>query len=279
MPFTGSVQKAQKEDISSVAAFLEKAALIHRHLDWRPTLDWLGSQPFLLYMDQKEIHGLLAAVPDPPGVAWLHCFAASSASMADEAWTNLYDEASAMLLASDTSLYAIGLEDWFYNLLIRQGFASRQNIVVLVWNHHMKSLPDSEPDLLIRPMIAADLDEVALVDARSFEKQWVNSKETIEFSFVQSQHSSVAEIGDQIVGYELTTANQYSAHLARLAVLPEFQHRGIARQLVTNMLRRFSNTGVLQITVNTQSDNDASLHLYNGLGFELTGETYPVFVM
>lgn len=279
MTVINSVKQARKEDISSIASFLEHAALIHRHLDWRSTLDWLGSQPFLLWQEQGEIQGILVAVPDTPRIAWLHCFAVKSSSLVDEGWQKLYHEASAILKPSDISMYSIGLEDWFHSLLVRQGFNSSQDIVVLDWNHHISPYIEPAPGVTIRPMIASDLDEVAIVDEKSFEEQWGNNRETIELSYEQSQHSTVAEINDRIVGYELTTGTQYSAHLARLAVHPEFRQMGIARSLVTNMLRYFANMGVLQITVNTQSDNEASLHLYNRLGFSFSGESYPVFAL
>lgn len=277
MAQTSSVEKAQKADISSIAAFLEHASLIHRHLDWRSTLEWLGLQPFLLWMEQGEIQAILIAVPDLPEVAWLHCFGVKASSRVEEAWNKLYSEARTDLEKLGTSLFTIGLEDWFNEFLVRQGFMSTQSVVVLEWNHHIKPIPTLASELQIRPMIASDLDEVALVDERSFEKQWRNNRESIELSYNQSQHSTVVEFQNQIVGYELTTANQYAAHLARLAVLPEFQQRGIARYLVTSMLRWCANAGAVQVTVNTQSDNIASLHLYHELGFELTGETYPVY--
>jgi ribosomal protein S18 acetylase RimI-like enzyme len=86
----------------------------------------------------------------------------------------------------------------------------------------------------------------------------------------------VAVIDQKIVGYEMTTASQFSAHLARLAVLPEFRRGRIAKSMVCEMLRYFSNRGMMQLTVNTQNDNAASLHLYQSLGFERTGEEYPI---
>jgi RimJ/RimL family protein N-acetyltransferase len=42
------------------------------------------------------------------------------------------------------------------------------------------------------------------------------------------------------------------------------------------MIRYFSRLGTGFITVNTQSDNLASLNVYKKLGFTLTGEKFPV---
>jgi ribosomal protein S18 acetylase RimI-like enzyme len=262
--------------MTAISSFFEEAAFIHRHLDWHSTIDWLGVQPFLLLADGGKIQALLAAPTDPPHTAWIHCFAARDAALIDDAWTALFAEAEKMLTAQGAFPFAVGLEEWFCSLLLRHGFQIKQDIVILAWNHHIYPVGEAHSNLLLRPMLESDLDEVAELDACSFEQQWVTSADALRLAYVQSQHTTVAEIDNRIVAYELTTANQYSAHLARLAVLPEFRRGMIARRLVTDMLRHFSRQGVLQVTVNTQSDNIASLNLYKSLGFELTGESFPV---
>jgi ribosomal protein S18 acetylase RimI-like enzyme len=276
MNYISAISQARKDDISEISSFFENAAFIHRHLDWHSTLDWLGSQPFLMLKANNEIQAILAAPPDPPHTAWIHCFATRDNSVLDAAWKALFAEASITLASLNAIPYAVGLEDWFCTLLLNNGFQAKQNIVVLSWNHHVQPLGEASMNLLLRPMLESDLHEVANVDAHSFEKQWVTSESSIRLAYLQCQHKTVAEIDGKLVGYELSTANQYSAHLARLAVLPEYRRGMIAKRLVTDMLHHFSRQGVLQVTVNTQSDNSASINLYKGLGFELTGETIPV---
>jgi [ribosomal protein S18]-alanine N-acetyltransferase len=272
-----TVSQAKKEDISDIASFLEKAALMHRHLDWNPVLDRLGSQPFLLLKHGAEIEAILVAPPDPPQVAWIYCFGVKNTEELGSCWQQLFSSAQDIWHEQNASIYALGLEDWFCSLMVANGFQHKQDIVVLAWNHHVRQSPKLSADLFVRPMIEADLDEVAAVDAGSFEQQWVNSRESLRLAFMQSQHTSVAELNGKIIAYELTTSNQFAAHLARLAVLPEFRRSHIGQYLVCDMLHYFSSMGVLQLTVNTQSDNSASLNLYQSLGFKLTGESYPVF--
>lgn len=70
-----------------------------------------------------------------------------------------------------------------------------------------------------------------------------------------------------------------SGHLARLAVHPYAQRHHIAHGLVRQMLARFGRMGTHRVTVNTQSDNAASLALYRSMGFKLTGNTFPVYLV
>jgi ribosomal protein S18 acetylase RimI-like enzyme len=66
----------------------------------------------------------------------------------------------------------------------------------------------------------------------------------------------------------MSTSTFDSAHLARLAVDPRWQHRGVGHRLVEDMLETLSAIGVSSYSVNTQASNHQSLSLYHSLGFE-----------
>jgi len=264
-------------DIQRVSEFLDSAKFVHRHLDWHPLFDWIESEPFLVLTSNNTIHALLALPPDPPHVAWVRCFAADDTLPLASAWHLLYEQARTVLDKDQSVICAVGLEDWFSQLLEQEGFRLMQRIVVLAWNHHLPPAIKLPEAIHIRPMELQDLPQVAQVDSRSFEPVWVNTLEAIRLAYLQSEHTSVAEVDGQIIGFEMSTSGQYSSHLARLAVLPEYRHKMIAKSLVREMLAYYSRHGVLQTTVNTQNDNQASLNLYKSLGFTPTFEEYPVF--
>lgn len=271
------IHQTTKADITRVAEFLEKAANIHRHLDWHSILDWIDSEPFLLLTRDNNVTALLAMPPDPPQIVWVRCFAVDASMPVERAWEALYQAAKASLDKLHAYTFAVGLEEWFSRLLEQEGFRLKQRIIVLSWDHHLPSSIPLPQNILIRPMIMEDLPKVALVDQQSFEPVWVNTPDAIRLAFLQSEHTSVAEHEGQIIGYEMSTANQYTAHLARLAVLPEYRHQSIGRHLVREMLTYFSRHGTLQVTVNTQSDNQTSLNLYKNIGFSPTYEEYPIY--
>ncbi|MHC1741316.1 MAG: GNAT family N-acetyltransferase [Anaerolineaceae bacterium] len=268
--------QATKKDLSQIALFLDSAPLIHRHLDWRNTFEWLDEPPFLVLTQAHKISAILVAVPDPPGVAWIRCFAVGRDISPDEAWILLSKKVQPILASISAHMVAVGLQDWFTSTLLNNGFSVNQKIVVLEWSHHLPLLSSINKEILIRPMEIADIPEVSIVDKLSFEPIWVNSVISLKSAFLQSEHTSVAEVDGRIVAYEMSTGAQYNAHLARLAVLPEFRGKSIGRSLVAEMLVYFSKKGILQLTVNTQNDNLASLHLYQSLGFRMTLEEYPV---
>lgn len=270
------VQPATTQDLSQLALFLNSTRWIHRHLDWRNTFEWLGQEPFLILSLGSEIRAVLNCVPDPPAAAWIRCFAASDQALIQESWQRLIQCAGEILEPVHTSLLAVGLQEWFTHLLLQNGFHTKQKIVVLEWSQHPIPTVPIARDFLIRPMELSDIPIVSQVDAHSFEPIWVNSEPALEAAYFQSAHSSVVEYDNEIIGYELSTAANFNAHLARLAVLPEFRKHSLGKALVCQMLSYFSESGFTQITVNTQNDNLASLHLYQSLNFRLTYEEYPV---
>ena len=132
--------------------------------------------------------------------------------------------------------------------------------------------------LMVRPIFPEDLPTLAEIDEQSFEPIWVNPLEAITLAYEQSAYATLAELDGRIVGFQLSTANPFNAHLARLAVLAEYQGQGIGYALVQDMMLHFQEKRVWQITVNTQSTNQGSLNLYQKIGFHLTGEQFPVYI-
>ncbi len=80
------------------------------------------------------------------------------------------------------------------------------------------------------------------------------------------------------MGYQISTLNMFTAHLARLAVKPGYQNQNIGKNILYDLFRRCKEERLWQITVNTQNTNQASLALYQGIGFRLSGDEFPIFL-
>ncbi len=272
-----AIRQAVQADTSRIASLLANAAFVHRHLDWQGVLDWIPHAPFLILEQGPTLVGLLACAPDLDEIAWIRCFACAPHHDQQAAWGSLLGFIRQHHLLEGMTLYSVGLNDWFAQMLRGSGFVNFQNIVVLNWEH--KNLPERTMSTLIniRPMEEEDLVSVANLDRAAFEPMWVNPPDKIKLAFAQCEHAAVAELDGQILGYEMTTANHFSAHLARIAVHPDIQHRHVGSNLIIDMFRYFKKRGVHQVSVNTQDNNRASLALYHSMGFEVSGETFPVF--
>jgi ribosomal protein S18 acetylase RimI-like enzyme len=265
-------------DRQRLANFLHFETHVHRHLDWRTPLDWIGHTPFLLAEKGDTLAGALACPPDPPGVAWIRMFAASSRNKVEDVWNVLWPKAQAELHEQRIStVAAIPLQQWFKSILEKHHFAKIHNVILLMWEPG-QVIPDLQGlTVNIRPMNFDDMPAVKDVDNGAFNTIWQHSLESLKMAFQQAGVATVAEKDDTIVGYQMSTTNPMGGHLARLAVHPNYQGEGVGYGLVIDMLRQFHRKGAVRVTVNTQQDNSASLYLYEKSGFRKTNEIYPVY--
>lgn len=272
-----AVRVAQPGDHSRLSNLLYFESYVHRHLDWRTPLDWLGVPEYWVAERNGLINAALACPPDPENIAWIRLFVRANTIPAEEAWNGLWETARRTLAERHGLIVAaIVIHDWFQQLLGNSGFTEQQQIVLL--EHNSASYPERRisEDVLIRQMASEDLPQVAELDARSFGPLWRNSLPSLRRAFSQAGPATVALSGGQIIGYQISTKNTFGVHLARLAVDPAFQGRRVGYALTQDLLRQIYRMGILRLTVNTQNDNAASLALYQRIGFVLTGEHYPV---
>jgi ribosomal protein S18 acetylase RimI-like enzyme len=270
---------ATKNDQSALAKFINAAPRVHRHLDWCAPLDWLGKEPFWILDSDQGIQSVLAFPEDPPGTAWIRIFACAAGVSASECWEMLYPLCrQSFRKEPEPIIAALGLSEWFNGVLERNHFSVFHNIVSLS-RDAQDPYPDlhSNPDVFVRLMEPDDLSIVAAIDQTAFQPIWQNSRAQIDVSYEQALYATVAEIKDQVVGYQISTSSLFSAHLARLAVDPLHQHQQIAATLLIDLFQKFRNDRLWEITVNTQDTNHRSLALYKKAGFKLTGEQYPVY--
>lgn len=274
------IRPAVFPDQRRLSGMLNSAPRIHRHLDWRKPLDWLGVPPFFVLEKEGRLLSALACPPDPPGVAWVRLFLVSGEIPAEEAWFPLWEAARAELAGQGGFLAAaIALNQWFARLMEASRFELRQYIVML----EREAQPQADYFLpagtSLRLMMPYDLPGVAEVDAAAFELLWQNSLPALERAYPQAVVATVAEQDGRLVGYQISTSHPLGVHLARLAVRPEMQGQGLGFALIADLSQRLAHRRVYRLTVNTQSDNAASLKLYQQVGFRLTDERYPVYLL
>jgi len=274
------VRPALPSDRSYLASLLYYEQAVHRHLDWRPLLDWLGKAPFGVIEENGVIQAALACPSDPPEIAWIRLFAVGSGISPRTAWNELWQFVLEQFSETQSTVQigAISLNGWFQGLLEESGFVKRNEVIVLIWKVTVPVPAREKLSFEIRPMTKSDLPLVTQVDHLAFSPPWQLSENGIKAGYDQAAVAMVAESADGILGYQISTAMNDSAHLARLAVLPAYQNQGIGAALVKALQVDCVRKGLRVLTVNTQADNLASLHLYSKLDFHPTGEKYPLYL-
>ncbi len=266
---------ADREKISNL---IFSAAHLHRHLDWRAPLDWLGRAPYWVLEDSDRIVAALACPTDPDSVAWIRLFAFASEVSGRVAWRRLWEPARAQLAEQGgATAAAIAAQGWIAPILNDGDFELVETIVVLVWDQGPPLSVSAPKGVTIRVMTPADLQPVAETDREAFDWLWSNSMDALTRAYAQASYASVAEDGSGVLAYQLSTGGPFGMHLARLAVRPAAQRRGLGTALISDLMLHMNLGGEPRLTVNTQAANAVSLALYEKLGFRLTGERYPVY--
>lgn len=273
------VRRVTLEDHNNLLSLINFGRYTHRHLDWRSPLDWIGHQPYLLLEQASRAVAALACPPDPPQVNWIRVFSVSVGISYERAWSELWGAAREELPHEDgwPAVCAMPLQGWFQGLLAAEGFVEANRVVVLSWIGPELPPMREVSGARLRPMAAQDLPGVARLDQAAFDRIWLSSQDSLERAFSQAAVATVAESEAGLLGYQISTATSMGGHLARLAVSPNFQGRGVGYTLVRDLQSRFLQRGARSITVNTQQDNLASLRLYRRAGFQPIGEEYPVY--
>ncbi len=273
------VRPAVYADHQQIADLILFETHVHRHLDWRGPVEWLGYSPYFVTEENGHITAALACPPDPDSIAWIRLFVHAAHLTGPSAWSPLWEAARGELSAHGGGTVAvISMQRWLETILLESGFTLGQHIVLLEWAEQPAQQVSLPAGIHIREMTVDDLPRVVETDAAAFEPLWHNSLGALNKALSQALYATVAENASGVIGYQLSTGHSLGAHLARLAVRPEAQGRGLGQALVSDLILRLGERNCLsRITVNTQENNAASLALYHRLGFRRTGEQFPVY--
>jgi ribosomal-protein-alanine N-acetyltransferase len=272
-----AVRPAGRGDRRLIEALLAAARWRHQHLDWEDSLDLLHRQPFLLALDSGGLRACLACPEDPPGVAWLRLFAVHRDHGASGPWELLWEEARRILGVRTGTAAALTQQSWMRTLLEGSGF-HETNAVLFLERRGPPPKSIRSGNVKVRPLRPDDLEDVLAIDQRAFTPLWQHSRSALEAALALADVSTVAvDANSRPVGFALGTFSALGGHLARLAVEPAHQRRGIGAVLTVDSLRRFHERGVPTVSVNTQADNHRGRALYDKLGFRETGQAFPVF--
>lgn len=130
-------------------------------------------------------------------------------------------------------------------------------------------------------MRVEDVNQVIAIDHASFSLPWPESAFLYEIKQNPSSQSWVAEVtldpqpesqpASKIAGMIVTWFIIDEAHIATLAVHPEYRRLGIGRKLLVAALQSALRKGMAQATLEVRASNWAAQELYRQFKFEEVG--------
>ena len=262
----------------TLRSFLNSAPLSFSNLDWLSAQERLEGQFCYALSDESQIIALMSCEPENKDAAWLRFFVSESDGNHAQYFRSLLDQAlSELQKAGITALYTLSFKSWQEQLFTNSAFLPFTRIITLILpttnNIRIEPLRGVE----MRVMTAEDLPELETVDHAAFSSPWQLNARALQAAFAACSYNTVALMDHRIVAYQMTAANFYTSHLARLAVHPSAQKKGLGFRLTLDAIQETAARGGTEMTVNTQTNNAESLRLYYQLGFSQHGKLIPVF--
>jgi len=276
------IRFAEREDEKLINDFLSSRVYIHRHLDWRSPAEWLGFQPYLVQESpSKKIEAVLNCTPEPKDHFWIRLFACKKSINPVQTWQIVFPAAqkTAKSLSKNPKFISLAYQDWWRELLEIEGWQEIQRVIQLEWNPNSLERSPLSAHYCIRQLRRDGIGEIKQVDDAGFKSLWRQSTAAFKNAHALADYATVYLTGGQIIGFQICTLEGKKAHLARIAVLPKYQNIGVGKALVNDLITHYTNQGIFDISVNTQSDNEKSLAFYKRLGFEETEESFPIFFL
>jgi [ribosomal protein S18]-alanine N-acetyltransferase len=275
-----SITPYHRRHRQSILDLMFRSYLVHTHLDWNDTEDWLEKEDAvsLLLWEHGKLLAVMAASKPLNGTSWLRLVLLEAEYVAHEALAYLWDSLKIQLRELGVTTAALLItRDWIARYVTEMGFQYIEDIITMRRSgHHLPPRP--ETSCLIRSAQHEDLAAIALVDHAAFASPWQMSIHELQQAKIVSASCTVALLNEEIIGYQLSTLYGDGAHLARLAVLPVIQGHGVGSLLLDDVLHRFLRRGIHQMTVNTQASNHRSQRLYTRYGFRPNGYDLPVWI-
>lgn len=126
-------------------------------------------------------------------------------------------------------------------------------------------------EVKIRPMTAADVDSVVVIENLSFSLPWSRSAFETEIAENDLAHYLVAQVSDNIVAYAGMWMILDESHVTNVAVLPDYRGQGIGKLIMASLIVCAGQHGANRMTLEVRASNDAAKNLYRQFGFEAAG--------
>lgn len=267
-----TIRQAGIADERRVMRLIREARRVYLRLKLDALRERLGTQPFLLAFARGQLLGFMFCDLRRYPLARLQGAGLTDGwPVSDYLRTLLPPSLESLHAQGATALVYVGSEEWLTMPLQDHGFVVDN--VILAYEKTDWAVPSrGNQEVLVRPARARDVPALVALDQAAFDPLWQNTTEVFRDVLTEYPHFVVAELKGVVVGYQFSSLIGEQGYLARVAVHPDYQGRGIGTRLLGEAIAFLRREGAKVITLNTQQDNRASQRLYRWFGFRLVGE-------
>jgi [ribosomal protein S18]-alanine N-acetyltransferase len=125
------------------------------------------------------------------------------------------------------------------------------------------------PEVLIRPMRAGDIDTVVAIERAAYQFPWSEGifRDCLRVGYV----CRVMTVDREVMAYGVMSFGAGEAHILNLCVAEAFRCRGAGRRLLSSLVERARAAGMGEAFLEVRPSNTTAIRLYLALGFEQVG--------
>ncbi len=274
-----SVIQYQRRDRSAVRDLFQQPHHLHSQLDWYEADLWLeqsSARAWTIWQGQR-LAGVVGMSETLSGAVWLRLALFRLGTDVTSLLRHTWGIITPVLRASDATQVVVLIgDDWWLLHFAALGFTAFDEVVTL--RRASMNLPEiQQSPIQVRGLTSPDMPTVMEIDREAFVSPWQMPPSDVRQAERMSASAMVAVLDGRLVGFQFSTFYFDGAHLARLAVHPDAQGRGVGHALMTDLILRMARRSVYIITVNTQLTNTSSQRLYQRFRFARTGYDLPVW--
>ena len=129
----------------------------------------------------------------------------------------------------------------------------------------------ARPPVVVRELLASDLEEAWALDQRCFEPGIAYSRAEIRSFFVRPGAVALAaERGGRLDGFAIAERRGARGHVITIDVAEGARRRGVGRRLFTELFARLEDAGAREIRLEVDVRNAGAIRFYETLGFGRT---------
>ncbi len=114
----------------------------------------------------------------------------------------------------------------------------------------------------VRPMVEGDIDAITDIEQQVTPHPW--NRKQFQESFLKHRCLTMV-LGDQVVGYAVFTLVAGEAEILNIAIAPQWQGRGLGRELLDAVIERVSGEAE-HLFLEVRADNFPAQTLYQNAG-------------
>ena len=125
--------------------------------------------------------------------------------------------------------------------------------------------------LEIIPLLCADVSLIMQIEGQCFTDDHWSEKQIQQQLLNENAINLGVEVQGNLVGYALVGSVLDEAELYQIAFLPEFQGRGMAKNLLVQLCRQLKMASIMRLLLEVREHNLPAIQLYESFGFLLDG--------